>query len=88
MYDNKTGLLTVAMHACGIGGSLPDEDQWERPAGIHVRFGRRARITVAGQWRSLTALPEHLVAEQVKWRGSSSVSLDRRTRARFQFEAG
>ncbi len=42
---------------------LPDDQVSGRePSGIHTF--ECARITVAGQWRIFTALPEHPVAEQ------------------------
>lgn len=64
MYADGTGLLTDAMHVGRGTWPLPfpmrKRHQWERLAGIHAAMKRlRARITVAGQWRSLTALPEH-----------------------------
>ncbi len=63
MYADGTGLLTDAMHDGRRTWLLPFPmrwHQWERLAGIHAAVVRlRARITVAGQWRSLTALPEH-----------------------------
>jgi hypothetical protein len=64
MYADGTGLLTDAMHDGRGAGSLPfptpDGSQWEALANIHAaKLRLRARITVAGQWRILTALPEH-----------------------------
>jgi hypothetical protein len=50
------------MMAMGLGRSLPNtlRHQWERLADIHAAMMRlHARITVAGQWRNFTALPEH-----------------------------
>jgi hypothetical protein len=46
--------------------SLPDtQDQWQRAwRHSHSLQAERARITVAGQWRVFTALPEHSVAKQ------------------------
>jgi hypothetical protein len=64
MYADGTGLLTDAMHAGRWCWSLPFPSPGGisgRPlANIHTaRLLLRARITVAGQWRILTALPEH-----------------------------
>ena len=69
MCADRTGLLTDAIQAGHVAdASLPDagRHQWERLlAGIHtVPENWCARITVAGQWRILTALPEHSVAGQ------------------------
>ena len=57
------------MLALLLDTSLPEADapQWEIMADIHILWllaGGCARITVAGQWRILTALPEHSLAGQ------------------------
>jgi hypothetical protein len=39
--------------------------QWENPGGhsrLSIGAGAACALTVAGQWRSFTALPEHSVA--------------------------
>ena len=72
MYADGTGLLTVAIHDGQGVGALPSRcrgNQWE-VSGEHSHSDERlrARITVAGQWRILTALPEHFIALQNKFR--------------------
>ena len=73
MCDNETGLLTVAIHTGHVGWLFPsrrDGISGSSLAGIHARLRECARITVAGQWRNFTALPEHFAAEQ-GWRGAT-----------------
>jgi hypothetical protein len=57
--------------------------QWELLTNIHslpsqLSWQSRARITVAGQWRNLTALPEHSVAGQKNWMNNRKKSHGRR----------
>jgi len=64
MYVDGTGLLTDAMHVGHGADRFSSRVPWHSVgsflANIHAAIVRlRARITVAGQWRSLTALPEH-----------------------------
>jgi len=72
------------MMAVVLTASLPNarRHQWERLAGIHAAVVRlRARITVAGQWRSLTALPEHSESGQrVEWDGRRYDAMPQRKR--------
>jgi hypothetical protein len=64
MYADGTGLLTDAMHVGRGADRFSSRVLWaisgKLMADIHAAMVRlRARITVAGQWRSFTALPEH-----------------------------
>src|SRR5580700_8678566 len=70
-----TGLLTYAIHAGGGTGCFPSRRLAATVGGPWPAFTRCsplparrcARITVAGQWRSFTALPEHSATGQ-RWR--------------------
>jgi len=89
MYADGTGLLTDAMHV-GRGAwplPFPMRDGTVGAAGWHSRseVRLRARITVAGQWRSLTALPEHSESGQrvLSWTAGGTMPGRRRNRVRL-----
>lgn len=63
MYADGTGLLTDAIHVSRGAWPHPFPTRWHQweQLGWHSRSDETAACanTVAGQWRSLTALPEH-----------------------------
>ena len=90
MYINGTGLLTDAMHDSRGACRFPSQCLASVEGGW-LAFTQQllsARITVAGQWRNLTALPEHSESGQVVGlNGRLFSAVPQGKRVRFKSEA-